>query len=35
VVPGNEHALALLDGPYSHRIHTAIDAFLAKLSAVH
>jgi pimeloyl-ACP methyl ester carboxylesterase len=35
VVPGNEHALALLDGPYSHRINTAIDAFLAKLSAVH
>jgi pimeloyl-ACP methyl ester carboxylesterase len=35
VVPGNEHALALLDGPYSHRINTAIDAFLARLSAVH
>ncbi|HYK69772.1 MAG TPA: hypothetical protein VEV45_17640 [Streptosporangiaceae bacterium] len=29
VVPGNEHALELLDGPYSHRINSAIDAFLA------
>lgn len=31
VVPGNEHALELLDGPYSHRINSAIDAFLAAL----
>lgn len=31
VVPGNEHALELLDGPYSHRINTAIRAFLARL----
>jgi pimeloyl-ACP methyl ester carboxylesterase len=31
VVPGNQHALQLLDGPYSHRITTAIDAFLARL----
>jgi len=31
VVPGYEHALQLLDGPYSHRINTAIDAFLARL----
>jgi len=29
VVPGTEHALELLDGPYSHRINRAIDAFLA------
>jgi len=28
VVPGNEHALELLDGPYSHRINSAINAFL-------
>jgi len=31
MVPGNEHALQLLNGPYSHRINTAIDAFLARL----
>jgi len=31
VVPGSEHALQLLDGPYSHRINTAIGAFLARL----
>jgi len=31
VVPGYEHALELLDGPYSHRINSAIDAFLAAL----
>jgi len=31
VVPGSEHALQLLDGPYSHRINTAIDEFLARL----
>jgi pimeloyl-ACP methyl ester carboxylesterase len=31
VVPGTEHALELFDGPYSHRINTAIDAFLASL----
>jgi hypothetical protein len=30
-VPGTEHALQLLDGPYSQRIDTAIDAFLARL----
>jgi pimeloyl-ACP methyl ester carboxylesterase len=31
VVPGYEHALQLLDGPHTHRINTAIDAFLARL----
>jgi pimeloyl-ACP methyl ester carboxylesterase len=31
VVPGSEHALELFNGPYSHRITTAIDAFLARL----
>ena len=31
VVPGSEHALQLLDGPYSHRINTAINAFLARV----
>lgn len=31
VVPGYEHALELLDGPYSPRINTAIDAFLTRL----
>jgi len=31
VVPGTEHALELLDGPYAHRISSAIDAFLAAL----
>jgi pimeloyl-ACP methyl ester carboxylesterase len=31
VVPGYEHALELLDGPYSQRINTAIDAFLTRL----
>lgn len=31
VVPGYEHALELLDGPYSQRIYTAIDTFLARL----
>jgi pimeloyl-ACP methyl ester carboxylesterase len=30
VVPGSEHALELLDGRYSHRINTAIHAFLAR-----
>jgi len=31
VVPGNEHALQLLGGPYSQRVNTAISAFLARL----
>jgi pimeloyl-ACP methyl ester carboxylesterase len=30
VVPGSDHALQLLDRPYSHRINTAIDAFLTR-----
>jgi pimeloyl-ACP methyl ester carboxylesterase len=29
VVPGSEHALALLEGPSARRIYTAIDSFLA------
>ena len=31
MLPGNEHALQLLDGPHSQRINSAIDAFLARL----
>jgi pimeloyl-ACP methyl ester carboxylesterase len=31
MVPGSEHALELLNGPYSHPITRAIDAFLARL----
>ncbi len=31
MLPGSEHALQLLDGPYSHRINRAINAFLARL----
>jgi pimeloyl-ACP methyl ester carboxylesterase len=30
IVPGQEHALALLAGPYGRRIQAAIDAFLAR-----
>jgi dienelactone hydrolase len=31
IVPGSEHALALLDGPSARQIYTAIDAFLARV----
>ena len=31
VVPGSEHGLDLLDGPYSQRIIAAIDSFLANV----
>ena len=31
VVPGSDHALALLDGPNARRIYVAIDSFLARV----